>query len=181
MEEQAVLLERARAGDKDAFVRLVQPFERAVRSVVRGMLRHRPEDVDDVVQEALLRAYRGVSRFRGEASVRTWFHRIAVNATLDALRRRRLLEVLDDEALPELPAPGADPFEVASIRHDVAAAIAALPPTQQAIVLLVDIEDLDYGTVGQMLGIPRGTVASRLHRAHGTLRSAFCETELEAA
>jgi len=180
VDDQALLLDRARAGDHVAFARLVRTFETDLRAVVRGMLRER-DQIDDVLQEALLRAYRGLAGYRGESSLRTWLQRITRNACLDQLRRRRVVESLDDEGRPELPSVGPDAYERASTRHDVAAAVAALPTEQRVVVELVHLHDLDYGTVSQLLGIPRGTVASRLHRAHGTLRVALTPAEELAA
>lgn len=166
------LLEQARAGDAEAFARLVGAFEPELRLLAFRLLRDR-DRVDDVVQDVFLRAYRGLPRFRGDASVRTWLHRITTNVCLDALRRRRPIESLDDVGRPDQPAPGLDPAERASIRDQLAAAMATLPPDQRTIVVLVDVEDADYGAVSRLLGIPTGTVASRLNRARRRLRGAL--------
>ena len=113
--------------------------------------------------------------------MRTWLQRIAVNASLDELRRRRPQESLDDDERPEVADARPDQFELASTRHDVIVAMATLPADQRDVVRLVDLEGLDYATVARRLGIPKGTVASRLHRAHASLRIILGGSERVAA
>ena len=164
-----ILLEQARAGDGHAFARLVRTFEPQLRLAAFRLLRD-SDRIDDVMQDVFLRAYQGLPRFRGDASIRTWLHRITTNVCLDAIRRRRPVESLDDIDRPEAPAAGPDPAERALTRHALSAAIDELPTEQRAIVVLVDVEDADYSTVSRLLGIPTGTVASRLNRARRRLR-----------
>ena len=129
--------------------------------------------MDDVLQEAYLKAFRALASFRGEATVASWLYRIVYNSCLDQLRRGRLRRHAPLEAIAERADPRPDPAEVASSRYDLAAALASLPPDMRAAILLVDAEGMDYGKAAEILGVPRGTLASRLNRARARLRRAL--------
>lgn len=164
-------LDRARNGDPDAFIELIRPFDREHRSLAYGILgdRHR---MDDALQEAYLKAYRGLPRFDGRAAIGTWLYRIVYNACLDELRRGGRVVHLPLDNVTHLSSSH-DPINAASSRDGLAAALRSLPTELRAVVLLVHAEGLDYHTVAEALGIPVGTVASRLHRARAVLRAAL--------
>ena len=164
-------------GDVIPFETLVRTYEPDLRAAARRVV-GTSQDVDDVVQEALLRAFRGLGRFRGDSTLKTWLVRITRNAALDEVRRRnrRPAHALDDAE----QAAGPDPIEPVAARHELAAALAALPPDQRAVVVLVDIEGVDYDAAARRLDVPKGTVASRLHRAHATLRRALADAATAA-
>ena len=118
-----------------------------------------------------MKAFKGLRRFRGDAKLGTWLYRIAYNACLDELRRSRR-----DEELPlsdGLRSLSPDPADVAAGREDLARALAALPPDERATVLLVDAQGFDYRQASRVLGVPEGTIASRLNRARASLRTAL--------
>lgn len=170
---QAVLA-RARAGDPDAFVTIVRQYEPGLRSLVTRLLSE-PDRVADVLQETFLRAFRALPEFRGDASLGTWLYRIAYNACLDELRRPRLRLVPLDQAdgrAGEFDDPAAWAERNALLR----AALMALPLEERAAVLLVDVEGFDYAGAGEVLGVPAGTIASRLSRARGALRRAMADS-----
>jgi RNA polymerase sigma-70 factor (ECF subfamily) len=171
-QREARLAERAGAGDPDAFWSLVEPYERGLRAVAYRVLGNR-DLMDDALQEAYLKAFRALPSFRGDARVASWLYRIVYNSCLDQLRRARLRRHAPLEATGERSDPGPDPAEVATRRHDLAAALASLPPDMRAAVLLVDAEGMDYREAAEILGISRGTVASRLNRARAHLRRAL--------
>ena len=124
--------------------------------------------MDDALQEAYARAFRALPRFRGESALETWLYRIVYNACLDELRRSRSRnEVSLDEWEP------AGHEERAERRLDLEAALAALPLELRAVVLLVDAEGLSYDETAKVLGVPAGTVASRLSRGRDSLRAAL--------
>jgi RNA polymerase sigma-70 factor (ECF subfamily) len=143
---------------------VVAEHDRSLRSLAYRLLGDR-DAMDDVLQDAYEKAYRGFARFRGESTVRTWLYRIVYNACLDELRRRRPAETVPEDAA----APDDDP----DLRADLAAALAALAPDERACVLLVDADGFDYASAGRILGVPAGTVASRLNRARAALRTAL--------
>jgi RNA polymerase sigma-70 factor (ECF subfamily) len=161
------------ANDPDAFWALVQPHDRALRGLAYRLVGDR-DLMDDVLQEAYLKAFRALPSLRGREALGTWLRRIVYNASMDQLRRRRKLVPLDD--LPDHP----DPAEVAAGRRDLAAALESLPPVMRAAVLLVDAEGLSYEEAGAIIGVPKGTVASRLSRAREILRRAL-EARTEGA
>jgi RNA polymerase sigma-70 factor, ECF subfamily len=164
-------LDRAQSGDPDAFIELIRPFDREHRSLAYGILgdRHR---MDDALQEAYLKAYRGLPRFDGRAAIGTWLYRIVYNACLDELRRGGRVVHLPLDNVSHLTSSH-DPISAAGSRDGLAVALRSLPPELRAVVLLVHAEGLDYHTVSEALGIPVGTVASRLHRARAALRAAL--------
>jgi RNA polymerase sigma-70 factor (ECF subfamily) len=174
----AELLAAHRAGDRHAFGELVARYRNRMWGIAVRTLRH-PEDAADVVQEALVAAYRGAGSYRGEASVRTWLHRILVNACIDRLRKERR----------QVTVPLAD-AEPCDRRQDVAMdvvtrlsvvdALAELPPHQRVAVVLVDVQGWPVDEVAEVLEVPVGTVKSRCARGRvrlGTLLGHLREEE----
>jgi RNA polymerase sigma-70 factor (ECF subfamily) len=166
----------ARSGDSDAFAALVRAtYDDTYTLAYR--LTGNEEDARDVVQEAYLRAYRGIRRFRGEARVTTWLYRITANCAANQLgsRRRHRHESLDVAAEPADAAPAIDPVDravAADLRATVAAAIADLPPRLRAVVVLRDVYDLPHEAIASELGITETAAKVRLHRARRALRAA---------
>lgn len=168
------LLARARQGDDGAFRTLMERHEQTVAVTVVAMM-GRTSEVDDVMQDVFIQFYRSLDRFRGDASVRTYLKRIAVNRALDALRRRKrfLGRFLsrDDETISLVEtASGTPPLEQDERDRLVHQAIATLPPKYRAVVTLRLIDGFSTEETAQMLGIPYGTVLSRLSRANQKLK-----------
>lgn len=169
------LVVRARAGDGDAFVELVRPYDRGLRSLAFRLLAD-SDAMDDALQAAYVGAFRALPRFREHAAVSTWLYRIAYNACLDELRRgRRRPEPVEEAG--ELGSPQPDPADAVARRLDLAAALGSLTVDVRAAVLLVDGEGFSYAEAGSILGLREGTVASRLHRGRAALRAALRPTE----
>jgi RNA polymerase sigma-70 factor (ECF subfamily) len=151
------------------FEMLLDRHESRLRRVAYGMLGD-PSRVDDVLQEALIKAYRKLPvTFESEQHEAAWLYRIVHRTCLNDLRTRRRRR--ETPGLPDDAAHAADDATLASVA--VAAALAELAPDARAVVLLVDLIGLDYETAARALGIPRGTVASRLNGARASLRAAF--------
>ena len=170
--DESQLVERARGGDGAAFTALVRRYDRTLRGLAFHVLGDR-EVMDDVLQEAYLRAFRALPGFEGRAQVGTWLCRIAYNACLDELARTRRVVQLPLAEVAERPGSDPDPGDVTADRGDLAAALASLPPVERAAVLLVDAQGFDYREAGRVLGVPEGTIGSRLARARATLRRAL--------
>lgn len=163
-----VVLRRAVRGDADAFAQLVHREEPRLRALAYHLLRD-PDRTDDALQEAYVRAFRALADFRVEASFGTWMYRITHNVCMDELRRCPPVASLD-HLDRERPDPRPDPSTDVVDRADLAAAFAALPPEHRAVVLAVDVHGLNYEEAADALGIPSGTVGSRLNRARASLR-----------
>lgn len=164
----AFLVERARSGDHLAFRDLVLRHDAGLRALAFRLLQDR-ERMDDVLQEAYVKAFRGLPTFRGDAGVRTWLYRIVYNACMDELRRRPRDAQLSD-SIPLGAATAPDPGDVVTLRSRLTAALALLPPDQRAAVVLVDAEGFDHGAAAAVLGVAAGTIASRVSRARAALR-----------
>lgn len=167
------VLHSARRGDPEAFVTLLETYDRSLRALAYRLLRD-SNRMEDALQEAYLRAYRGLPSFRGKAALATWLYRIVYNACLDELGRATAAAgSLEDASEQADPRPG--PAEVAAESRDLESALASLPSEERAAVLLVDAEGFSYEEAAEVLGIPMGTLASRLHRARRALRQALAE------
>jgi RNA polymerase sigma-70 factor, ECF subfamily len=170
----ADLVSRAREGDRAAFEELVR-----ATYVDSYTLAHRlvgnEEDARDVVQEAYLRAYRGLKRFRGDAQFTTWMYRITANCAVTYLGKRarhRHDELADDVQVPDLT-PAGDPEAFAAraaLRERLSEALDELPPKLRSVVVLRDIYDLPHEAIAAELGISESAAKVRLHRARRKLR-----------
>jgi RNA polymerase sigma-70 factor, ECF subfamily len=131
-------------------------------------------DAQDLVQEVLLRVQRGLASYR-PGSLEAWLGRITTNAFLDDVRRRRRRPVTGLPEVPDMVAPGA-PLDAAealardSLPGDVTVALLALPDDFRAAVVLCDVVGLQYDEIADELGVPVGTVRSRIHRGRALLR-----------
>lgn len=164
------LIARARLGDDRAFALLVERYESAVAATVVGMLGP-GEDADDVGQETFIRFHRALNDFRGDSSLKTYLVHIAMNLSLNALKRRRrslLRFVRDDESVSEVPEhrPGpADRLEARETRERVRRAVMQLPEHHRSVVVLRMFNGYSTREVADILGVAEGTVMSRLSRA----------------
>ncbi len=166
------LVRQAQQGDARAFADIVRHYEPRLRALAYRLLEDR-DLTDDVLQEAFVRAFKSLGRFRGDSSFGTWLYRITYNACIDELRRRRKVVPLFDRETSDDTDTRSGPEETAIERGDLVAALASLPPDLRAAVILVDADGLDYAAAGEVLGVPAGTVGSRLNRARAVLRLAL--------
>ena len=164
----------ANSGDRGALeVLLARHFDR-VHAICRRVTGHR-EDALDATQEALIAVTRGLHRYDGRALFTTWLYRVATNAALDELRRRKRrpepAELDEDRPLGGTGASaGSAPVEsVVAARLDVDAALATLSPEFRAAVVLRDLCDLDYAEIAEALDVPIGTVRSRIARGRAAI------------
>ena len=183
------LVERAIAGDESAFEALVRSHQRGVYNLAYRLLGNR-EDALDAAQDAFLRCYRALPRFRGDAAFRTWLLGIAINVcrtrlTGAARRQQRRTQDLTradsrtGERVPlDLPDPGPGPESAAhagELRGALAHALAGLSPDHREVLLLREVGELEYDEVAAALGCALGTVKSRIARARAALRLALEE------
>lgn len=166
---EAELLTRVVSGDRAAFDTLMRTHEDRVFSVCLRILRDRDTALD-ATQDTFLTVFRKVGQFEGRSALSTWIYRVAVNTCYDYLRRakRRATENLPDHLDPSDPA-AESALESASVRHEIEAALAAIPADFRDAVILSDLEGLLLPEVAEVLGIPVGTVKSRVFRGRRLL------------
>ena len=151
-----------------------------VHAVCRRLCRD-PDDVQDATQDALFAIARGLADFDGRSALSTWIYRVTTNACLDELRRRRRRPVpIDDGARPEPASTEPSPAEQAvgaERRRAIRVALDALPEEFRVAVVLRDVADLEYGAISEILGVPIGTVRSRIARGRSRLATALAPAE----
>ena len=186
--EDVQLIEKVMAGHTEAYGELVRKYQDRVFNACWRICGHL-EDARDLTQEAFLRAFENLRTFRRQSGFYTWIFRVAVNLTLshrrDAQRKRTISLDQSGEATgtqaetlalrASRQAERDDPARAASeveLQARLVRALQALDEEHRAVVVLRDIEGLDYHEIGEVLEIPTGTVKSRLHRARMALRQA---------
>ena len=182
--DEQELLERSRQGDLDAFNGLVVIYQDGVYNLCLRMLGS-PQAAEDATQETFISAYKSVGRLRG-AHLKAWFLRIASNACIDELRRRKrrpqvsLDAPMFDEDLEQrpldVPDPDAGPERLA-LSGEICAALQSelerLPPDQRLAVILCDVEGLSYEEIAANMATSVGTVKSRISRGRARMREAL--------
>jgi RNA polymerase sigma-70 factor (ECF subfamily) len=170
-ETETGLIRLAQDGDRNAFGELVRRHYPGVVNVVTRMCGD-PDLAEDTAQETFLRAWVNLASIRPEASLRKWLYRIAVNAALDVLRRKRAASI-ETAQLQELPDRAAGP-EAAVMEKERAVllrqALGSLPDASRSVLILREYGELSYQEISQVLNIPVGTVMSRLNYARSRLR-----------
>lgn len=175
------VLARVSAGDVEAFGGLVERHQERLLRLCERMLSD-PEEARDAAQEVLLKAFRNAGSYRPRGQVFTWLYRIAVNHCLNRLRRRKLARFLPfaggaEEDAPVFDPPDGAPDPAAALAarrrwRATARALARLPASQRAVVVLARFEGLAYRQIAEVLGITEGAVESRLVRAMRNLTKA---------
>jgi RNA polymerase sigma-70 factor (ECF subfamily) len=164
------LTRRSQAGDTEAFDELVTRYRTKVFSMIFCMGRNE-HDARDLAQEAFLKAWQSIHRFNGRSSFYTWLYRIAVNLTIYSIRRKGNREEVElNDAIPStLPCPGVN-YQRSEIREHVNAALAKLSPEHRVVVMLKDVEGMQYRQIAEVLNLSMGTVMSRLFYARKKLQ-----------
>lgn len=164
-------LRRCRQGQIEGLETLYQMYaERVFRTCLR-ILQDRPA-AEDQTHEVFLRVFERIDRFDGRSRFSTWLYRLAVNGTLNRLRRRRLSKLRQLRPSAEVrPRDLPDRVVVAREAGErVQRLLSALSPDHRTILVLREIEELSYAEIAEVLGVPHGTVMSRLHRARQELK-----------
>ncbi|MFW5867535.1 MAG: sigma-70 family RNA polymerase sigma factor [Armatimonadota bacterium] len=185
--EIEMAVERARKGDRAAFGLLVDEYKDKIYNYVARMLND-PSEAEDVTQEAFVRAYKSLPRFRGASSFHTWLYRIASNLAIDVVRKRKRqdptfsldepLESDDGEYERELPDESGGPEDRTSTRETrvaVRRAIMDLPEKLRDVMILYELQGETYDDIADILDVPLGTVKSRLFNARNRLKDSLQE------
>jgi RNA polymerase sigma-70 factor, ECF subfamily len=177
------LVRRAQAGDTGAFDELVSRVRNRVFGMIYNMV-HNEQDAWDLAQDSFVKAWKSIARFRGQSSFYTWIYRIVMNVTIDWLRKKQVkgagAEFDDAIQLKEIdPAsrtvPHAEPLPHERMEHEeihnrIERAIAQLSPEHRAVILMKEIENMQYHEIAESLGCSIGTVMSRLFYARKKLQ-----------
>jgi RNA polymerase sigma-70 factor (ECF subfamily) len=179
MTPDETLVAQATAGDQDAFNQLVKRWERPIYALAYRTL-GREEEARDVVQDAFLRAYRGLAGFKGEAKFSSWLYRITLNLCRDLQRKERrapLVQVAADDDPTDLadrqPAPMESVEDLVDRRQmseAVQLAMAELPEEQRMAIMLKEYHGLTFQEIADQLGCPLSTVKTRLYQGLSVLR-----------
>ncbi len=191
--DEAALIAELQAGSEEAFAWLIARFHQPIYSLLARTL-HDRADAADLTQEVFVKVFRGVGRFHGESSLRTWIYRIALHEASNQRRwwmRHKQQEVPIEQEIGEgncgaslklketLIDPGESPFEMAlheENRVRVEAALSQVPEPFRTTLILRDIEGFVYEEVAEIQGVNLGTVKSRLVRGRALLKAILAES-----
>ena len=174
------LVTRAKAGDDEAFAQLMRDNETRIYNLTLRMTGN-PEDAMDLAQEAFLNAWRGLKFFKGDSAFSTWVYRLASNACIDFLRRKKRRQDIslpmpvdeEDDSQPDIPDQRFLPereLERQELRDAVAAGLNQLSDEHRQVLVMREINGLSYQEIADVLDLEAGTVKSRIARARNSLR-----------
>lgn len=179
-DDDLLIVQRVQAGDKMAFNLLVNKYHRRVGRLLTRMVRNQ-EDIEDIVQETFIKAYRAIGNFRGDSAFYTWIYRIAINTAKNLLvtqgkRPSTLKEVNDDDnetfednaALSNIDTPESL-YQTRQIGEAVNQAMAELPEELRSAIVMREIDGLSYEEIAIAMDCPIGTVRSRIFRARESI------------
>ncbi len=189
-EIDAKIVEAIRAGDTGAYRELVEKYQSRIYAMICGMVRDR-EEAHDLTQDAFVKAFKNLDRFRLEASFYTWLYRIASNVSIDWLRKqkRRKHDEFDEsravrdstgmiDPIYQKQSPGKE-LERSQLKDRIFDAMETLSPEHRQIVLLREVEGYSYSEIAEVMGIPEGTVMSRVFYARRKLQG-LLRADMEA-
>lgn len=180
----AELVRRCQSGDTEAFDQLVGRYRTRVFGMIYNMV-HSEQDAWDLAQDSFLKAWKSIGRFRGQSSFYTWVYRIVMNVTIDWLRKKQVkgsgaefddaIQLREIEpgsrTVPKADALPHERLQDQEIRARIDAAIEQLSPEHRAVILMKEIEDMQYNEIAEALGCSIGTVMSRLFYARKRLQN----------
>jgi RNA polymerase sigma-70 factor, ECF subfamily len=178
------LVKRCQEGDTEAFDELVTRYRTRVFGMIYNMV-HSEQDAWDLAQDSFVKAWKSIKRFRGQSSFYTWIYRIVMNVTIDWLRKKQIkaggaefddsiqLKEVDpaSKTMPKADVLPSESMEQKEIRSEIDKAIAQLSPEHRAVILMKEIDGMQYHEIAETLGCSIGTVMSRLFYARKKLQN----------
>jgi RNA polymerase sigma-70 factor, ECF subfamily len=178
------LVKRCQDGDTEAFDELVTRYRTRVFGMIYNMV-HSEQDAWDLAQDSFVKAWKSIKRFRGQSSFYTWIYRIVMNVTIDWLRKKQIkaggaefddsiqLKEVDpaSKTMPKADVLPSESMEQKEIRSEIDKAIAQLSPEHRAVILMKEIDGMQYHEIAETLGCSIGTVMSRLFYARKKLQN----------
>lgn len=175
------LVARARGGDESAFGKLVEQLQNRIFAVAYGVVGNR-QDAEDIAQDTFLKAYSSIKKLKKEDSFYSWLVRIAINTSINYKKANNIARTVPIEGVPEPAFQGETPdsyIEKRGESEQIQEILANLPPESRAVLVLREVEGLGYEEIADMLGVPLGTVRSRIHYAREKLRRAVQMKEVK--
>lgn len=181
VDNDRILLEKAKSGDINAFEKLVEAYQKKIYNICLRMIGN-ADDAYDLAQEVLIRIYKSINGFKEQSSLSTWVYRITTNVCLDEIRKRKLKRTVsldqdirldDSEIKREIVSDDPPPDELAEkkeIKKTVASAINLLNEEHRTVIVLRDIQGFSYEEIAKITNCPEGTVKSRINRARQALK-----------
>lgn len=180
------LVTRAKSGDDEAFAQLMRANEKRIYNLTLRMTGN-PEDAMDLAQEAFLNAWRGLKFFQGDSAFSTWVYRLASNACIDHLRRKKRRQdisapmpaVEEDDSQPDIPDDRFRPdqeLERRELRRTVIRSLEQLSDEHRQVLVMRELNGLSYQEIADVLDLEAGTVKSRIARARNSLRKILVES-----
>lgn len=183
--DEADLINRCKFGDSAAFKQLFDRYHKKIYRIAYGFVRHR-EDALDIVQEVFIKLFNSLKNFRGESNLYTYIYRMAINASIDHMRKFQKFKVSSLDLEPPLHLADSSekrPDSVLSgkeIEKKIGEALNELPEEQKTTIILREIEGLSYEEISEIMGCSIGTVMSRLHYGRKRMKE-FLENYLKEA
>ncbi len=183
---ERALVEMSANGDIEAFETLLKTHRKKVYNIALRMTKN-PEDAQELSQDALIRAFTAIKKFRGDSSFSTWLYRITMNVCTDFLRKKNKTIVIsleqgavgnENDTSVQLPEDGPGPdiiSEKSQLKELVRKAMDSLSAEHRQVLVLRDLMDLTYKDIARTLGINEGTIKSRINRARDALKQVILE------
>ena len=171
VEHERALIEQAIDGDQQAFSQLFFTYKEMVYKIVYRLL-GASEDTHDAVQQTFIELFKSLPGYEGKSKFTTWLYRIAVNVSIQFLRKRKpgmVCDSLDPEILPD-SATGKDNLEHKEIQYQVTLALQSIHVRKRVVVILHDMEERTMEEIAEIVGVPLGTIKSRLFHGREELR-----------
>ncbi|MCC5911761.1 MAG: sigma-70 family RNA polymerase sigma factor [Clostridiaceae bacterium] len=177
--DEKTLIEKSQKGDVESFEILITSYQKTAFNIAYRMLGNF-EDANDITQEAFIKVYKSIDKFKGESSFTTWLYAIVNNICLDFLRKKKKIKIIsidksqgNENYQREIPDETNTPevlFEKKEVRRTVQDAINQLKDEHRTIIILRDIQGFSYEEIAEILDISTGTVKSRISRARRSLK-----------
>jgi RNA polymerase sigma-70 factor (ECF subfamily) len=177
-EQERALIRASQAGDLDAFGELVQRYQKKVYWIAYSLVGH-ADDAQDLSQEAFLRVFKAIERFKLQYNFYTWLYRIVVNLSIDYLRKRGKQAVISVDEFPTEPATFDGPerdMENSELRHRIAAVLHSLPPKYKTVIVLRDIHGMPCEEISRIIHCTNATTRWRLHKARDLFKQRWERT-----
>lgn len=171
MEEEQLWIKQVLAGDKEAYANIINKYKNQLYATVLRMTRN-PQDAQDFVQDAFIKVYRNLDKYKADGSFSSWLYRVAVNHCMDEFRKKQYTTVqieVDEEKVVNPNHP-----EIIFLKHEkkrqLERLVSTLPDDERLIILLRYINEVNYEEISEIMGVPLSTVRNKLHRAKKKMR-----------